>query len=147
VFGFAANVAGSTFSRYQENQADVYSLEVTRGIVADPGQACALSFQNYGEKVLVDPDPNPLQVFLIRPFVTVFAFALPMIPRRRANLPDSSNDFRAPRSCALIPGVSRFDMLQDPEQFNEALLHSLSHPHEQNGEKQVVRERQNSNHR
>jgi STE24 endopeptidase len=64
VFGFAANVAGSTFSRYQENQADVYSLEVTHGIVADPGQACALSFQNYGEKVLVDPDPNPLQVFL-----------------------------------------------------------------------------------
>lgn len=64
VFGFAANVAGSTFSRYQENQADIYSLEVTHGIVADPGQACALSFQNYGEKVLVDPDPNPLQVFL-----------------------------------------------------------------------------------
>jgi len=64
VFGFAANVAGSTFSRYQENQADVYSLEVAHDIVADPGQACALSFQNYGEKVLVDPDPNPLQVFL-----------------------------------------------------------------------------------
>jgi STE24 endopeptidase len=64
LFGFVANVLGSTFSRFQENQADVYSLEVTHGIVADPGQACAYSFQNYGEKVLVDPDPNPLQVFL-----------------------------------------------------------------------------------
>jgi STE24 endopeptidase len=64
LFGFVANVLGSTFSRYQENQADVYGLEVTHGIVADPGQACAYSFQNYGEKVLVDPDPNPVQVFL-----------------------------------------------------------------------------------
>jgi len=64
LFGFVANVLGSTFSRYQENQADVYSLEVTHGIVADPGQACAYSFQNYGEKVLVDPDPNPVQVLL-----------------------------------------------------------------------------------
>lgn len=64
VFGFASNAVGSTFSRYQENQADVFSLEVTHGIVADPAQACAYSFQNYGEKVLVDPDPNPIQVFL-----------------------------------------------------------------------------------
>ena len=64
LFGFAANAVGSTYSRYAENQADVYSLEVTHGIVPDPGQACALSFQNYGEKVLVDPDPNPIQVFL-----------------------------------------------------------------------------------
>ena len=64
LFGFAGNVCGNAFSRYFENQADVYSLEVTHGIVPDPGQACALSFQNFGEKVLVDPDPNPLQVFL-----------------------------------------------------------------------------------
>jgi Zn-dependent protease with chaperone function len=64
VFGFVANVAGSTFSRFQENQADVYGLEVTHGIIPDPGQACAHSFQIYGEAVLVDPDPNPIQVFL-----------------------------------------------------------------------------------
>jgi Zn-dependent protease with chaperone function len=30
VFSFASNAIGSTFSRYQENQADVYGLEVTR---------------------------------------------------------------------------------------------------------------------
>jgi Zn-dependent protease with chaperone function len=64
LFGFAANVFGSTFSRYQENQADVYGLEVTHGIIPDPGQACAHSFQIYGQAVLIDPDPNPIQVFL-----------------------------------------------------------------------------------
>jgi len=71
VFGFASNAIGSTFSRYQENQADVYGLEVTRGIIPDPGQACAQSFQNYGETALVDPDPNPIQVFLFYDHPTV----------------------------------------------------------------------------
>jgi Zn-dependent protease with chaperone function len=64
LFGFVANALGSTFSRFQENQADMYGLEVVHGIIPDPGQACAHSFQIYGEAVLVDPDPNPIQVFL-----------------------------------------------------------------------------------
>jgi STE24 endopeptidase len=64
VFSFVSNAFSSGFSRYQENQADVYGLEVTHGVIPDPGQACAQSFQNYGEKALVDPDPNPIQVFL-----------------------------------------------------------------------------------
>lgn len=71
VFSFASNAIGSTFSRYQENQADVYGLEVTHAIIPDPGQACAQSFQNYGEKALVDPDPNPVQVFLFYDHPTV----------------------------------------------------------------------------
>jgi STE24 endopeptidase len=71
LFGFFANVAGNTFSRYDENQADVYSLEVTRGIVADPGQAAAISFQRFGESVFVDPDPNPVYVFLFFDHSTV----------------------------------------------------------------------------
>jgi STE24 endopeptidase len=71
LFGFASNAIGSTFSRYQENQADIYGLEVTHGIIPDPAQACAQSFQNYGEKALVDPDPNPLQVFLFYDHPTV----------------------------------------------------------------------------
>ena len=71
VFSFASNAIGSTFSRYQENQADVYGLEVTHGIIPDPAQACAQSFQNYGEKALVDPDPNPIQVFLFYDHPTV----------------------------------------------------------------------------
>lgn len=28
----------------------------------------------------------------------------------------------------ILPNVSHFALLQDPEQFNEALLHFLSHP-------------------
>src|SRR5580765_1083174 len=71
VFGFFANVAGNTFSRYGENQADVYGLEVTHGIVADPGQAIAISFQKFGESVFVDPDPNPVYVFLFFDHPTV----------------------------------------------------------------------------
>jgi STE24 endopeptidase len=71
LFGFVANVLGNAFSRYQENQADVYGLEVTRSIISDPGQACAQSFQNYGENALVDPDPNAIQVFLFYDHPTV----------------------------------------------------------------------------
>ena len=71
LFGFAADAIGNTFSRFQENQADIYSLEVTHGIVPDPGQAFAHSFQIYGETVLVDPDPNPANVFLFFDHPTV----------------------------------------------------------------------------
>jgi len=71
LFGFAADVISNAFSRYEENQADVYSLEVTHGIVPDAGQAFAHSFQIYGETVLVDPDPNPVNVFLFFDHPTV----------------------------------------------------------------------------
>jgi len=71
LFGFAANAIGNTYSRYQEKQADIYSLEVTHGIVADPGQECAASFQMFGEQVFVDPDPNPVNVFLFFDHPTV----------------------------------------------------------------------------
>jgi STE24 endopeptidase len=71
LFGFAANIIGNTFSRFQEHQADIYSLEVTHGIVPDSGQAFARSFQIYGETVLVDPDPNSLDVFLFFDHPTV----------------------------------------------------------------------------
>ena len=64
LFGFFADTAGNAFSRYQEHQADVYSLEINHGIVADPGQAMAHGFQKFGETVLDDPAPNPVRVFL-----------------------------------------------------------------------------------
>ncbi len=71
IFGFAADAIGNTFSRYQEHQADIYSLEVTHGLVPDSSQAFARSFQIYGETVLVDPDPNPVNVFLFFDHPTV----------------------------------------------------------------------------
>jgi len=70
-FGFAANAVGNAYSRYQENQADISSLEITHGIVPDPGQACAVSYQMFGEQVFVDPDPNPVDVFLFFDHPTV----------------------------------------------------------------------------
>jgi Zn-dependent protease with chaperone function len=64
LFGFAGSVLGSAFSRYQESEADLYGLEVTHGVLADPGQASAQSYQRFGERVFIDPDPNPLGVVL-----------------------------------------------------------------------------------
>jgi STE24 endopeptidase len=64
VFGFVANTGVNAFSRYQENQADIYSLEVTHGIVPDNVGACLASYQMYGEQVLAQPHPNPINVFM-----------------------------------------------------------------------------------
>jgi STE24 endopeptidase len=64
LFGLPADTAGNAFSRHLEHQADVYSLEINHGIVADPGQAMAHAFQKFGETVLEDPAPNPVRVFL-----------------------------------------------------------------------------------
>jgi len=64
VFAFLANPITNGFSRFAENQADIYSLEVTHGILPDPGQASAHEFQQWGEHVFADPDPNPIDVFL-----------------------------------------------------------------------------------
>ncbi len=71
IFGFVATVAGNSFSRYQENQADIYGLEITHGIIAHPGQTGAISFQKYGETAFVDPDPNPVGVLLFFDHPTV----------------------------------------------------------------------------
>jgi Zn-dependent protease with chaperone function len=71
IFGLPVAVLGNAFSRYQERQADIYSLEVTHGIIADPGQVSAASFQRFGEKVFVDPDPNPVYVLLFYDHPTV----------------------------------------------------------------------------
>ena len=46
-------------------------MEVTHGIVSDPGQASAISYQKYGEKVFSDPDPNPLGAFFFADHPTV----------------------------------------------------------------------------
>jgi STE24 endopeptidase len=71
LFGSAANILLNTYSRYQEYQADIYSLEVTHGIVPDPGQACAFSFQKFGEEVFLDPHPNPVNVIMFFDHPTV----------------------------------------------------------------------------
>jgi STE24 endopeptidase len=64
IFAFLTNPVTNGFSRFEENQSDVYSLEVTHGIIPDPGQASAHEFQVWGETVFADPDPNPIDVLL-----------------------------------------------------------------------------------
>ena len=64
LLGFPSGVLGNAYSRYQEHQADLFGLEVTHGIVRDPGQAGAASYQRFGERAFVDPDPNPIDVLL-----------------------------------------------------------------------------------
>jgi len=71
IFAFLANPITNGFSRFEENQADIYSLEVTHGILPDPGQASAHEFQVWGEHVFVDPDPNPIDVLLFYNHPTV----------------------------------------------------------------------------
>jgi STE24 endopeptidase len=64
VFNFVSNPVSSAFSRHIEHQADVYGLEVTRGLIPNAGQAAADALQVEGEVALADPDPNPVDVFL-----------------------------------------------------------------------------------
>ena len=63
VLSFLGDPIGNAYSRFEEHQADVYSLEVTHGLIADPGQAAAQAFQIEGETDLEEPAPNPLIVF------------------------------------------------------------------------------------
>jgi Zn-dependent protease with chaperone function len=56
---------GSTFSRYQEHQADQYGLEVTHGLTPDSGQVAAQAFNILGDVDLSDPNPNAIRVFLL----------------------------------------------------------------------------------
>ena len=63
VLGFVAQPLSNAFSRRLEHQADVYSVEVTHGIVPDAAQAAAQAFQIEGETDLDPPDPSPFTVF------------------------------------------------------------------------------------
>lgn len=74
VFQFAMQPIQTGFSRLLERRADVYGLEVVRGIVPDANQAAARAFQKLGEKGLVYPTPSPVLVFL--------AFSHPPIAER-----------------------------------------------------------------
>lgn len=60
---FAADPLANGFSRWMEHRADIYGLEVTHGILPDPGAAAASSFQREGEASLADPAPDPMDVF------------------------------------------------------------------------------------
>jgi len=83
----AAEPIADGFSRWQEHQADIYSLEVTRGVIPDNGAAAARAFQIEGERDLADPTPNPFIVFWLYthpPVADRLRFALayhPAVPK------------------------------------------------------------------
>ena len=60
---FLTDPLSNAISRMMEHQADVYSLEVTDGVIPSPGEAAARAFQIEGETDLAVPDPNPLLVW------------------------------------------------------------------------------------
>jgi STE24 endopeptidase len=63
ILGFFAQPISATFGRQLEHNADIYGLEVTHGINANPQESAAHAFQVLGELSLSYPYPNPLVVF------------------------------------------------------------------------------------
>ena len=63
VLSFFADPVGNAFSRHIEHQADVYGEEVIHGLVPNPQETMAESFQRLGELWLDLPDPNGFVVF------------------------------------------------------------------------------------
>jgi STE24 endopeptidase len=80
---FLSDPLSNTISRRIEHQADVFGLEVTHGIVADPGGIDADAFQRMGEQSLDYPSPNRFVVFWSYTHPTIaerIAFALAYHP-------------------------------------------------------------------
>ena len=74
VLSFFSQPAVNGYSRWQEHQADVYGLEIIRGIVPDPAEVTAHTFQVLGEEGLDEPDPNP--------FIEFWTYTHPSISER-----------------------------------------------------------------
>lgn len=74
VLGFLAEPIGNGFSRMIEHNADVYGLEVIHGIVPNPQEVAAHSFQAMGEMDLADPSPPRL--------ITVWLYSHPPLADR-----------------------------------------------------------------
>lgn len=73
-FAFVASPVFSTYSRYQEHEADVYGLEVIHGLVPNSPQVAAQAFQALGEINLSDPNPPEL--------IRIWLYDHPTIPER-----------------------------------------------------------------
>lgn len=63
IFGFLATPAINAISRYFEQQADQYGLEVVHGLFPDSGVVAAQSFQVLGERSLDYPDVGKVAEF------------------------------------------------------------------------------------
>jgi len=74
VFSFFADPLTNSFSRSVEHEADIYGLEVTHGLVANPQETAAQAFQVLGEVNLADPEPSE--------FIKVWLYNHPALSER-----------------------------------------------------------------
>jgi STE24 endopeptidase len=63
LLSFISQPIGATIGRQIEHNADIYGLEVTHGINANPQESAAHAFQVLGELSLDYPYPSPIVVF------------------------------------------------------------------------------------
>ncbi len=63
LLSFFGEPLGSTFSRWEEHNADVYGLTITAPVTSNAAQVAAQSFQVLGEKSYSYPNPSRLLVF------------------------------------------------------------------------------------
>jgi Zn-dependent protease with chaperone function len=63
LLSFFGEPLANTFSRWEEHQADVYGLAITRPVTQDAGRVAAQAFQILGEKSYSYPNPSSLLVF------------------------------------------------------------------------------------
>ena len=63
LLGFLSEPIVNAYSRWQEHEADLYSLEINHGVLANAGEAAAKAFQVEGETDLEEPHPDPFIVF------------------------------------------------------------------------------------
>jgi STE24 endopeptidase len=63
LLSFLGEPLGNAFSRWEEHNADVYGLAVTRPITKNAAQTAAQAFQLLGENSYSYPSPSPLIVF------------------------------------------------------------------------------------
>src|SRR5260370_34103 len=62
-FGFVSNAIGSAFSRYQENQADIYGLEGTHGPISHPRQRARPPFPYLPPTPPFHTSPHTIPIF------------------------------------------------------------------------------------
>jgi Zn-dependent protease with chaperone function len=63
LLSFFGEPLANTFSRWEEHQADLYGLTVTRPVTKDSGQVAAQAFQLLGENSYSYPNPSPVLIF------------------------------------------------------------------------------------
>ena len=63
LLSFLGEPLATTFSRWEEHQADLYALTVTAPVTKDAGQVAAQAFQLLGQSAYSYPNPSPFLVF------------------------------------------------------------------------------------